>query len=62
MRCQNCRELFTVRGVLPLKIADSAERSKCPHCGHEPGDPLASPVYSGTRHLIVTLEREKEDA
>lgn len=50
-----------MKGILPINIADAADTSQCPHCHHKPGDPGSSPIYSGKRHLIVTLEREKEE-
>ena len=62
LRCHNCRSLFTVKGVPPIDISDTAESSKCPHCSHEPGSSMMTPAYSGKRHLIVTMEREKNES
>ena len=59
LRCPNCHKLFTVKGIRPAQIADIGDRSKCPHCNHEPGPPVAP--FAGKRHLIVKLESEKED-
>jgi NAD-dependent SIR2 family protein deacetylase len=59
LRCEKCHEAFTVKGILPEKIADIADTTKCPHCGHEPAKQIPGVLSAGKRHLIVSLAREE---
>ncbi|HTM08340.1 MAG TPA: hypothetical protein VL754_08115 [Verrucomicrobiae bacterium] len=60
LRCQSCRELFTVKGIPSANIGAVADTTQCPNCSHEPEKPHTS-SFNGKHHLIVTLEREKKD-
>jgi rRNA maturation endonuclease Nob1 len=59
LRCHSCKALFTVKGILGHEIGQTADSSKCPHCGAN-GDALRT--LGTKRHLIEKLTRESDDS